>query len=343
MATNPKLEFYRFKLNHKDSNFKTFKDFAIDVLGGAISISNEEAFKLCFEKFMSAFHNNYAKDEKRKKAITVIEDPKLNKHLDKKPAFSSSKSIVYGVINGGSYGKERIAADIADKKDASTINDKKAVMLYYYIFAYFPPEHNEGFFMIHSNGSDETITTIFREYIVSLFKGGSYNKPIPEQYCPKSFQDDFKKDAIIKSMIFSTSVIDDTHTQNPISSLVKQYNIKIEIAPKNAKQKIAIKSAQQLYNFFADKFYSTGKKGIPLKEFSQTRLNTENEVSKAPKVFEWNTREHDFVPVVHLNGKVKMMADDTPDFIDLKRYCLELFENQILNELRADNNGTKNR
>jgi len=342
MATNPKLEFFRFKLNHKTNKFKTFRDFAIEELKGAKSISNEDAFKLCFEKFMSAFDKDYAKDEKRKKAITVISHAEVNKHLDKKPAFSSSKSIIFGVINGGPYGKERIVSDIGNKNDSSNLHQNKTVMFYYYIFVYLPPEHNEGFFMIHSNGNDETVTAIFRDYVTSLFKGSDYNKAAPESFSPKSFQDDFKKDAIIKSLIFSTSVIDDTHNQDPLSTLLKVYNLKIEIAPKSGK-KIKFTSAQQLLNFFSEKLFNTGNKGIALKDFSQTKLSTENEVTKIPKVFEWNTRDNDFVPVVHLHGLVKMMPDETPDLAAMKDFCLDLFENQILKELRPDIYGTKNK
>jgi hypothetical protein len=334
MATNPKLEFYKFTLNHKKEKFKTFKDFAIEELSGEKSISNQDAFKLCFTKFMSAFDNDYAKDTKRKKAITVISDAKINLHLDKKPTFNSAKSIIQGVINGGPYGKNRIVSDIGDKNDISTLTSNKTVMFYYYIFVYLPPDHNQGFFMIHSNGSDETVTVIFRDYITNLFKGNNFNKPISEAFCPKSFQDEFMKGAVIKSISFNTPVIDTMHTTDAISNLLKEYNLKIEAIPKN--KTISIESAQNVYNFFAKKLFNTGNKGIELEKFSTKKLHTENDLTKTPKVFEWNTKDLDFVPVVHLNGRVTMVSDETPDFVELKTLCSNIFEDDILKELRPD-------
>lgn len=166
-SINPKLEFYRFKLNHKDG-YKTFKDYAIDVWGVGKAAREDSYFKKCFEEFMRNLNAGFEENDKLQKTITLISKRSVNKHLDNKPTMIGSKNIFHGVINGGPYGKERILSDIDNKEDSSTIGKKKPVLSYYYIFVYLPPNHNEGFFMVHSNNSDDSITAALRQYIEVL-------------------------------------------------------------------------------------------------------------------------------------------------------------------------------
>jgi hypothetical protein len=51
MASNPKLEFYKFQLNHSNGKKTTFRDFAIEELKAVKTISNDDAFKKCFGHF----------------------------------------------------------------------------------------------------------------------------------------------------------------------------------------------------------------------------------------------------------------------------------------------------
>lgn len=336
----PKLEFYKFKLNHKTERFKSFRDFIIDEYKKDNTISNEDSFKECFTLFMSKFHTDFAKDEKRKKAITLISDSSYNEHLDKKPNLNTSKYIIQGVINGGSYGKKRILADIDNKENNSKMDAKKTALNYYYIFIYLPPDHNEGFFMVHSNGSDETITAIFRDYVTNLFKKGNYNKPNPEIFCPSSFQEEYRKDALIKTISFSTTIIDDIPNEQSIKNFLNNYKIKIEATPTS--KDVNLNKAEELLSYFSKKLFNTGNKSIELEKFTTKKLHTQNEVTKTPKVFEWNTKDAKFAPVIYLDkSKIVLLEDNTPDFISLKKYCLNLFESIILEELRPDYNVVK--
>jgi len=338
MAT-PKLEFYRFKLNHKKEKFSTFRDFAIEELGGSKNITNDKAFILCSKYFIKSLDEDYAKDEKLKKVLTIIKKS-VNRHLDKKPVFNSSSYTISGVINGGPYGKERINSDIEDKEDSTSLGFNKSILLYFYILVYLPSDHNEGFFMIHSNSSEETITVLFRNYISNLFKGKNYNKAIPEAFCPKSFQDEFRKGAVVKSMIFKTSFVENIHATDALTQLLQEYEIKIEATPKS--KGILATEAAKVKDFFSRKVFGNKNSELQLDDFEQTRLNIENEVTNSQKTFEWNTKDNDFVPVVYLNGRItKRNPDGTVDFNELKELCENLFNDEIIDEIRPDLNVTK--
>lgn len=330
---NPKLEFYKFKLNHKDGD-KTFRDFAIDALGESRTISPEKAFKKCFEVFMSNLNTGFEENDRLQKTITLISKRTVNKHLDKKPSINSVKSIFYGVINGGPYGKDRILSNIEDKELSETISKEKPVLSYYYIFVYLPPDHNEGFFMIHSNNSDDSITGAFRQYVAKMFKRGAYRKPIMEAFCPRQFQDEFKNGATLQNITFKTSYIDDIPQDNPLYEIFNQYTIKIEAIPK--RKDVPASKANYVKNFLDDRFYGTTNTNKSLSEFDKVSLVTTNPETKTTKTFEWNNRDAEFVPVVYLEKFVRLEDDKTPNFEQLKTYCLDLFENTILQELRPD-------
>ena len=333
-SINPKLEFYRFKLNHKDG-YKTFREYAIDVWNVGKTAREDTYFKECFKRFMQNLNAGFEKNDKLQKTITLISDKKANKHFDDKPTILATKSIFHGIINGGPYGKERILSDIDNKEDSSTIGKKRPVLSYYYIFVYLPPNHNEGFFMVHSNNSDDSITAALRQYIARLFKSGAYRNPVMEPFCPKKFQDEFNNGATIKNIKFTTSYVDDIPQDDPLKELCEEYTIKIEAIPK--KKGIKAIFAPQIKEFFDSRIYGKDYKNKKsLSEFDKVSLSTTNQDTKTSKTFEWNSRDAEFVPVVYLENYVRLEDDRTPNFAELKQYCMTLFEETIIHELRPD-------
>lgn len=336
MAINPKLEFYRFTLNHKKEGFKTFRDFAMEELKAGKNPTDEKVVETCFKHFIQSLKSDYAKDDKLKKKIGFEKKKSINKHFDKGPAFNSANYTISGVINGGQYGRESIISNNDDEDDSTSLGINKSVLKYFYFFIYLPPNHNEGFFMIHSNGKEETITNIFRSYITNIFRGNNFNKAQPREYCPKSFQDEFKKGAILKSMSFKTSFMDDIHTTDGVSQLFQHYDIKIEAVPKN--KEVTGNMAEGFLSKLQGKLFGSKDKERKLKDFDETKMLLESDITGgSTKTFQWNTKDNEFVPVVYLKGRVnKTNIDGTPDFDELKQYCSTIFNDEILPEIRPD-------
>lgn len=341
MASNPKLEFYKFQLSPSNGKKKTFRDFAIEELKADKSVSNDDAFKKCFEHFIKTIETTHAKSDKKKKTITIIANPSTNPYLSSKPSPIVKKHLITGVINGGPYDKDAIVSDIANKEDNSKLGRNKSILLPYFIFVYLPSDYHEGFFAIHSNSVEENVTAIFRSYISNLFSGNEYNKAIPEAFCPKSFQDEFRKGAIIKNLTFSTTIIDNSHSTDPIQNLLQEYSIKIEATPKGKGKSISISQGQKVIDFFEKKIFKTKTdKELSLNKFKNKSLLAKNDVTNKTKVFQWDKKDDDFVPAVLLNGRVKI-KDGTPDFEELKKFCINIFEDEILTEIRPDLNASK--
>lgn len=277
MSTNPKLEFYRFKLNHKKNQDKTFKDFVIEELGKSKKITDAKAVEFCFDHFIKSLSSDLAKDDKLKKKISLEKKKNINIHLDKRPSFDSSKNTIYGVINGGPYGRERIISNNDDEDDSEKLGSNKAVLMYFYFFLYVPVDHTEGCFIIHSNGIEETITVLFRNFISNIFKGKNYNKATAEIFCPQSFQDEFKKGAILRSMSFKSSFIDSIPTSNGITNLFKNYDVKIEVIPKN--KNILVTEANNFKTYISQKLFGTKNNVKQLSDFDEAKINIENDLT----------------------------------------------------------------
>ena len=242
MALRPKLEFYTLKLVSKDLEYKTFRDFAIEELYQRRPSSDAQIINKLFDHFMNGLVTDIAKDRRIKKQLKLIKTAS-NKHLANRPVVNVQKNIIYGVINGGRFGRDGMMSDSsANAEDANAFGKNKTILRYYYFLLYLPLDHSEGCFIIHSNSKEETITDMFKVYIERLFKGGNYKRPALNIFCPKSFQEEFQNEAIIKSLEFSNTYRDEVFTDEGMRTYQQLYDVKIEIKPKDGDIPLTAKS-----------------------------------------------------------------------------------------------------
>ena len=103
---------------------------------------------------------------------------------------------------------------------------------------YLPIDHNEGFMMIHTDSAEESISNFARNYIAKLFSIGDYQKPIMRIFAPKCFQDEYKQGAVVKSMSFQTTYVDNQiEDGSPIKDVMGDYDVKISITPRGVGDK----------------------------------------------------------------------------------------------------------
>lgn len=339
MAENPKIDFFRFELKSKNRSEKTFRDFVIDEINNDDELTNNDSFKENFGHFIKKIDLEHSKSKRLRKTITIISNPKTNPFHSKRPSPYINENYFSGVINGGPFDRDAIVSDVLDKKNNSKLGKNKSILLPYYIFVYLPSDHSEGFFAIHSNSQEETITQMFKKYIGDMFSGQNYFRPKFTPFVPKVFQNEFKSGAIIKNLAFNTTIIDNSVISNSIMINPNEYDVKIEVTPK--KSSTNIDDADKLLNYFKNKVFNFGKKkNLTLEKFKTKKMTAKNPQTKKEKVFEWNTRDRDFRPTVYLENRVKIY-NGIPEFNDLNDYCISLFEKTIIKELRPDLDAVK--
>ena len=338
----PKLEFFRFSLKHKKEITKTFRDFMLENNMCDNTDTDEIIFSKLYDFFMVKLKKDFATNDQQKKCLTLIQNPigrTINRYWDMRPKSQNDRFIISGVLNGGTYGKERILTNILDKQEVDSLLYNQPVLQYYYIFAYFPLDSAEGFFMIHTDSAQESIAGFMRKYISDLFKCRDYLKPEMVIYAPKALQDKFREDAHITSLSFKTMMVGDKFEEDdPIKDELSEYEVSITIKPKKDKS-IGMSLAERFRAHFISKMFGTQDNPHVLEQFEDCRVGTKNEEMKAHKVFKWNTKEAAFAPVVYLTEDMILFNEDkTPHFNSLATFCDNLFKEIILPELRIENN-----
>ena len=334
---NPRLDFFRFSLKHKSGQMKTFRDFMIE--NGKCTSRQKDftIFANLYKYFMEAPANDFATNPSLKKVMTVIQNKKINSHLDKQPKPKYPDCTISGVVNGGPYGKERILTELSNKDAAGTLSKSQPVLQYYYIFVYLPLDHSEGFLMVHSDSAEESITQFLRNYVSSIFKIGDYQKPIMTVFAPSKFQEEYKEGATISSLSFKKTIVDNQiENDDPIKEVVNDFEVNITVTPKGDKPALGL--ANRLKEFFNSKIFGNQTNNYRLEEFDHCTVHTRNSDTNSTKQFEWNNRDMDLVPVVYLKDRVKILDDGTPEFTELNQFCQQLFKEDILPELRPDQN-----
>ena len=167
-------------------------------------------------------------------------------------------------------------------------------------------------------------------------KKKKYKKPTMQTYVPKHFRDEYKDGAILQSMTFvNTENSDDLEQDNPMREIAGEYEVKITLTPKG-EAKASYGMLENVRNFFLRNRFGTQAFNRGLDEFGKCTVSTKNEETNTSKVIEWNNRDMEILPVVYLKDRVALDEDGTPVFDALNKFCHELFNNQILPEIRPD-------
>ncbi len=336
MALRPKLEFYTLKLVSKDLEYKTFRDFAIEELYQRRPSSDDLIMKKLFDHFMNGLVTDKAKSDSIKKQLKLIKTAS-NKHLDKAPDVDVQKNIIYGVLNGGRYGRDGMMSDSsAIEEDAKAFGKNKTILRYYYFLLYLPLDYDEGCFIIHSNSKEETITDIFKVYVERLFKGEHFKRPSLNMFCPISFQKEFQKEAIIKSLEFSNTYRDEVFTEEGFGTYQQLYDVKIEIKPKEGD--VSFSAKYKILNLLRQLGFSRSRKATEeLTSFENKKMTLSSPFSKTDRTFNFDDENLDVIPVVYLEGRINNFNDDdTPEFNELNQLCQNLFKNEVLPQIRPD-------
>lgn len=233
MALRPKLEFIRFTLAYGNDEFKTFRDFAIEALNMRKNAKDAQIMRRLLDHFTGSLVTDKAKDNSIKKQLKIIRT-KANKYQEHLPKVDEANNLIYGVINGGRFGRHGLMSDSkATVGEASAIDKNSTILRYYYFLLYVPLDHNEGFLCVHSNSKEETVTELMRTFVSKLFGGTSgYRRPKTHPFCPKSFREEFKKESYLKELTFRDTILDNIFHADGLQGKEELFEVEVTIRPK---------------------------------------------------------------------------------------------------------------
>ena len=169
-----------------------------------------------------------------------------------------------------------------------------------------------------------------------LFRGGSFQRPALNMFCPESFQKEFQNEAIIKSIEFSNTYMDEIFTGNGMDSYRQLYDVKIEIRPKDGD--VSLKARSKIGKLFGQiGFYRQKQNTDRLTSFESKKMTLSSPFSKTDRTFDFDDENLNVIPVVYLEGRINHYNDDdTPEFGELNQLCQNLFQDEVLPEIRPD-------
>ena len=189
---------------------------------------------------------------------------------------------------------------------------------------------------MHSNSKEETITDMFKVYMERLFKGSNFRRPALNMFCPKSFQREFQNEAIIKCIEFSNTYRDEVFTDEGIGTYHQLYDVKIEIKPKDGD--ISLTAKTKLGRLLRQLGFSRHNHNTEgLTSFDSKKMTLSSPFSKTDRTFDFDDENLNVIPVVYLEGRINHYNDDdTPEFNELNQLCQNLFQDEVLPEIRPD-------
>lgn len=338
-AYNPKLDFFRVKLNYKGGEFKTFRDFTIEVLNKKHVLSNAQLLVHLSDHLVSSLRGDKAVDNRTRKQVRWL-NKKANQYIAYKPTSDANHSIIYGVISGGRFGRNGMITtkDINDDEGSTSIlAPDKAIHKYAYFTLYAPMDHDEGCLIIHSNSRDESIADIFIKFLSKLFAQGNYKKPTVSRFCPSYFQELFRKNSFLKQINLKASYVDENIDSIGVQDSINEYDVQILITPhrKSGHDYFSIAAAKELLPKL--QWRKKQDNPITLDKFGTSKVTMEDVKTKHVQTFEIDSDEIDLCPIVDIRSVLNdadFELDGTPKFDVLHRAVIDILEKQIIPELR---------
>ena len=327
MPQEPKLELYILRLNVKKSlEKKVFRDFYRTLSGYSSLGSNktqEDIFKVFYQDFVSKItQEKYQKSKTKNKGFTILVQTVDNISKTSLSSPSNANEIISGVLKGGPFGRQSDIGLLSDTSKAAPINTDNIINDQFYFLLYTPFDHSAGVLMVQGY-SELKISDVFREHLLDYFTYGKSIESEVEYFVPKSFKDEFLKDATLKSFKFTTGLIIRGGFEDDIPDNYK-CEIKVEIIDKNA-------NIEQ--NSWKKIIASFGQTLLRISENNQTKL--EDFPKKTARITGNSGRnlpvkiddDYDVRPVILLS-EIGIQNDETgrPDFIALDTYCRTLLE-----------------
>ena len=114
------------------------------------------------------------------------------------------------------------------------------------------------------------------------------------------------------------------------------YDVKIEIKPKDCD--VSINAKSRMGNLLEQLGFNRQKNETErLTSFESKKMTLSSPFSKTDRTFDFDDENLNVIPVVYLEGRINNYNDDdTPEFNELNKLCQNLFQDEVLPEIRPD-------
>ncbi|MCX3263119.1 hypothetical protein [Pedobacter agri] len=323
MAHDPKLTAYTIQLKPSNTAIENSNRWLFrNIISEANQNELTDSFIITevFRAFISALDTpEMYSDTTSKKCMTAnqadIEDSDVNANI----ALHSQQFIIEGKVEGGSYGRKRNKTSTIDKSNKSDVNERDAITEDFYFLLYCPLQSNKSTLFIQSY-SDDSIDSVMKKFWQNFFSfQGTFNQPAIKRFVPISIIEDFKTNATVSGLTFTTDMPGETLLENTSIQTTRNYKVTVKITPTN--DDLSVEEFEQTIEPLQQTFFTRVMNlGQFLRKTGTLRDTSTNKTSP----FDLGS-SFEIQPSILLSKYIPINGDDS-DFERIKNYCFALLE-----------------
>ena len=322
MTHEQKLTVYTIKLKPKKKNVtNTNKWLFRNIVNKADTnpIDDQILFLDIFKKFIYLLDTEEMyKDSSNQKCMTINQADVDRIDVNANIIPHADKFIIEGKIEGGSFGRKRNKISTANKTDKSEVKEKDAITDYFYFMIYTPLYSDKSIMFIHSY-SDNNIDNIVKKFLRSFLSHTDvFGEPAIKRFIPKEIIADFKSEATVSSLTFSTDIPSESLLDKTYKTKAQNFNVTIKITPIG--NEFTIDEFEKTLEPIQKASFSNFTIGLFNKKRGSLRDTSTNKTSP----FELDT--FNIKPSITLSKYISIKNDES-DFDEIKKYCFTLLEN----------------
>lgn len=323
MTHEPKLTAYTIRIKPvnesvENSNRWLFRNLINEA--NQNELTDSFLFTEIFRLFISSLDTPEMYSETTsKKCMTAnqqnIEDPSVNPNI----LLHSQQFIIEGKVEGGSYGRKRNKTSTVDKSNKTDVSERDAITEDFYFLLYCPLQSNKSTLFLQSY-TDDSIDSVMKKFWLNFFScQGSFNQPIVKRFVPISIIEDFKTNATVSGLTFTTDIPGETLLESTSTQTTRNFKVTVKITPTG--EDLSINEFEQTIEPLQQTFFT---RLMHLGQFVKKKGTLRDTTTNKTSPFDLGS-SFEIQPSILLSKYINIVGDES-DFERIKSYCFTLLE-----------------
>ncbi|SHG34929.1 hypothetical protein [Flavobacterium defluvii] len=336
MARNPKIEFFKIKLNStKSDSTITFREIYTELYNiknpknTVLHPPEKKLMKTFLEHLFNNISGKFKVDNTKKKAFYVKKNAN-EKNTNVK--FGTDNSIIHGLIKGGPYDTGKEEGDLNNPLGENKKLKKASILLDDFYFLLYTPMDKEVGILILQNYTSDQIADIFKPFVKGLFRveKTSYNAYLQE-FMPAKMQKEFKENSAIKKFVFSNKYLISDLDEDVIST--GKFTVQLTIS--SSDNNINIDNLPYWKKIMRKiKFDIPGNDPRFVESFNNQKAYIKDEASKSnPTPFSLDDDLLKIQATIYLENHIGLEENRIPKWNELEKFAQKTLKEIVLPEV----------
>lgn len=326
MARDIKLDCYHFQIKKQLQNEEfLFRDFlnSFNPEGQTLTLQNQ--YNAFYGDLINYFGSEFRINSTETKGMTISSDDRF--------LIESQFNIVSGTLRGGDTG---IGKKIQERNNAvggNQIDQSKIHSIPHYFQMWIPIDLNFCIVVAQSY-TGESLSGMFLQQLEQYFKSKEINTIGRQKFLPQRMVDDFRNNAVVRSVTLKSARLPRAKRQALNSVLVEKEKLNVELT---------LKGFGRDSNWAQMRTWLTGS-NEELLGIDMSNVNLDN---PADRIVEYSyqgrttkgklTKEYQIIPSIVISEEILLTSERHPDFDSIHRHVSE-FMNELITESGYERN-----